>query len=200
MGAVSPALPPPAQAVLDFWFDGDDGRSRGQPRAEWFRKDRGFDHLIASRFGPWLEQALAGGLQDWAVTPTGTLALILVLDQFSRNVHRGSPRAFAGDARALALARGLVSAGEDRHLSSLQRWFVYLPFEHAEDTAAQDESVRLFTALAAEDARLADALDYAHRHREVILRFERFPHRNAVLGRASTSEEAAYLARPDAGF
>lgn len=200
MGAVSPALPLPAQAVLDFWFDGDDGRSRGQLRPEWFRKDPRFDHRIASRFGLWLEQALAGGLQDWAVTPTGTLALILVLDQFSRNVHRGSPRAFAGDARALALARALVSAGEDRHLSSLQRWFVYLPFEHAEDTAAQDESVRLFTALATEDARLVDALDYAHRHREVILRFGRFPHRNAVLGRASTPEEAAYLAQPGAGF
>lgn len=199
MGTVS-ATPPPARAVLDFWFDGDDGTSRGQPRAEWFRKDPGFDRLIASRFGPWLEQALAGGLQDWTATPDGTLALILVLDQFSRNVHRGSPHAFAGDARALALARGLVSTGEDRRLSSLQRWFAYLPFEHAEDTAAQDESVRLFTALAAEDARLADALDYAHRHRELILRFGRFPHRNAVLGRTSTPEEEAYLAQPGAGF
>ncbi|MFN3296080.1 DUF924 family protein [Caldimonas sp.] len=199
MGTVS-ATPPPARVVLDFWFDGDDGTSRGQPRAQWFRKDPGFDRLIASRFGPWLEQALAGGLQDWTATPDGTLALILVLDQFSRNVHRGSPRAFAGDARALALAQGLVSTGEDRRLSSLQRWFAYLPFEHAEDIAEQDESVRLFTALAAEDARLADALDYAHRHRDLILRFGRFPHRNAVLGRTSTAEEEAYLAQPGAGF
>ena len=93
-----------------------------------------------------------------------------------------------------------MSTGEDRRLSSLQRWFAYLPFEHAEDTAAQDESVRLFTALAAEDARLADALDYAHRHRELILRFGRSPHRNAVLGRTSTPEEEAYLAQPGAGF
>ncbi|EGJ09435.1 hypothetical protein RBXJA2T_03868 [Rubrivivax benzoatilyticus JA2 = ATCC BAA-35] len=128
------------------------------------------------------------------------LAEILLLDQFTRNIFRGQPRAFAGDARALALAQALVASGADRALTTIERWFAYLPFEHAESLPLQDESVRLFTALAAEDERLADALDYAQRHRDVIRRFGRFPHRNAVLGRPSTADERDYLAQPGAGF
>ena len=132
----------------------------------------------------------------WAAEP---LAEILLLDQFTRNIFRGTPRAFAGDARALALARGLVARGDDARLDPVQRPFAYLPFEHAEDMACQDEAVRLFTALAA-DPRFADMLDYAHRHRDVIRRFGRFPHRNPILGRASSADELAYLATPGAGF
>lgn len=167
-------------------------------RPDWFRKSDAFDRLVAERFGDEIEAALAGTLPPaWAAEP---LAEILLLDQFTRNVYRGQPRAFAGDARALALAQGLVASGTDRALTTMERWFAYLPYEHAESLAMQDESVRLFSALAAEDQRLADALDYAHRHRDVILRFGRFPHRNAVLGRASTAAEQEYLAQPGAGF
>ena len=194
----APTLPEEAQAVLSFWFEGDG--EAGQVRKAWFRKDERFDREITSRFEPTLAAARAGQLVAWRDTPLGCLALIVVLDQFSRNIHRSSPSAFEGDAQALALARELVSSGRDRSLDTLQRWFAYLPFEHSESLADQDESVRLFTTLAAEDERLADALDYAHRHREVIARYGRFPHRNAVLGRESTAQEAAYLASPGAGF
>jgi uncharacterized protein (DUF924 family) len=194
----TPTLPDEAQAVLSFWFEGDG--EAGQVRKAWFRKDERFDREIALRFEPTLAAARTGQLDAWRATPLGCLALIVVLDQFSRNIHRGSPLAFEGDAQALALARELVSSGRDRLLDTLQRWFAYLPFEHSESLADQDESVRLFTTLAAEDERLADALDYAHRHREVIARYGRFPHRNAVLGRENTAQEAAYLASPGAGF
>jgi uncharacterized protein (DUF924 family) len=194
----APTLPEEAQAVLSFWFDGGEGA--GQVRKAWFRKDERFDREIASRFEPTLAAARTGQLDAWRATPLGRLALIVVLDQFSRNIHRSSPLAFEGDAQALALARELVSSGGDRLLDTLQRWFAYLPFEHSESLADQDESVRLFTTLAAEDERLSDALDYAHRHREVIVRYGRFPHRNAVLGRENTAQEAAYLASPGAGF
>lgn len=167
-------------------------------RADWFRKSDAFDRLVAEQFGADIEAALAGTLPaEWAAQP---LAEILLLDQFTRNVFRGQPRAFAGDGRALALAQALVASGADRRLTTIERWFAYLPFEHAESLALQDESVRLFSALAAEDGRLADALDYAERHRDVIRRFGRFPHRNAVLGRTSTAAEQEYLAQPGAGF
>ena len=194
----APALPDEARAVLSFWFDGGEGA--GQVRKAWFKKDEHFDREVASRFGATLSAARSGRLEAWRATPLGRLALIVVLDQFSRNIHRGSPLAFESDAQALALARELVASGQDRSLDTLQRWFAYLPYEHSESLADQDESVRLFTALAAEDERLADALDYAHRHREVIARYGRFPHRNAVLGRQNTADEAAYLATPGAGF
>jgi len=180
--------------VLGFWF----GAPPLRQRAEWFRKSETFDAEIRSRFGAAVEAGLGGRLPAvWADEP---LAEILLLDQFTRNVFRGSARAFAGDARALALARGVVARGDDRRLRPLQRWFVYLPFEHAEDIAAQDEAVRLFEALAADDRALAEALDYAVRHRDVIRRFGRFPHRNAILGRQDTPEEAAFLREPGSRF
>ncbi len=194
----APALPDEAQAVLSFWFEGGEGA--GQVHQAWFRKDERFDLEIASRFETTLAAAREGRLDGWQATPLGSLALIVVLDQFSRNIHRGSPLAFAGDAQALALARELVTSGRDRALDTLQRWFAYLPFEHSESLADQDESVRLFSGLAAEDGRLAGALDYAHRHRKVIARHGRFPHRNAVLGRPNTPDELIYLATPGAGF
>lgn len=184
-----------ARAVLDFWFG--DGHA---PRDEWFRKDAAFDAGIAARFGPLVERALAGELSAWQTPPDSALALILLLDQFTRNIFRGSPRAFAGDALALSVARSLVAAGGDRTLPPLQRAFVYMPFEHAEDLGAQDEAVRLFTPLAALSPFLAEMLDYAQRHRVIVARFGRFPHRNAVLGRASTPEESEFLTQPGSGF
>jgi len=144
---------------------------------------------------------VSGGLRDWdAEGPQGLLARLIVLDQFTRNARRGTPGAFEGDALALAAARKLVDSGAHRELLPVQRQFAYLPFEHAEDARAQEQAVELFTALANEHDGFADALDYAHRHRGVIARFGRFPHRNPILGRANTPEEAEYLMQPGAGF
>lgn len=188
-------LPPAAAEVLAFWFGDAD-----VARPEWFRKDPAFDDLIRQRFGGLIEQALAGAIDDWAATPEGALARIVVLDQFPRNVFRDTPRAFAGDRQALAAARALVDTGGDRLLPPRRRSFVYLPFEHAEDRAAQQTAVDLFGALAAERPDLADLLEWARRHQVVIERFGRFPHRNRVLGRVDTAEEAAFLLEPGSLF
>lgn len=185
-----------AREVLDFWF-----AAGGQRRREWFVKDPAFDAQIAQRFGPLIEAALVGELAAWpSEGPAAALAQIVVLDQFTRNVYRGTSRAFAGDAQALAAAKAMVAAGQDHELPPLQRAFAYLPFEHAEDLAMQDESVRLFAALAQETPKLADMLDYAYRHRAVISRFGRFAHRNAVLGRESSVDEIAFLKEPGSSF
>lgn len=186
-----------ADEVLAFWF-GEAGAN--EPRAEWFKKDAAFDAAIRQRFGPTIELALEGGLLDWSHRPDSSLARILLLDQFTRNAFRDTPRAFEGDPLALAEARAMVASGRDRQLPPLRQAFVYLPFEHAEDLAMQDESVRLFGQLTALDPARADMLDYARRHRDVIARFGRFPHRNASLGRASTPEEQAFLAQPGSRF
>ena len=183
--------------VLDFWFGSPPTE---QPRPEWFRKDPVLDGRIRARFGDILEHALAGGLQEWAVTPTGALARILVLDQFTRNTLRDTARAFAGDALALAQAQALVQDGGHLSLPPLQRWFAFLPFEHAEDLAQQHESLRLFAALAAEHPAMADAEHWARKHFEIIERFGRYPHRNAQLGRASTPEEERFLTQPGSSF
>jgi uncharacterized protein (DUF924 family) len=190
-------LPPDAAEVVDFWFG---STAPTQAREAWFRKDEAFDALIRARFGPRIEQALAGGLLEWDATPHGALARIVVLDQFTRNVFRGSARAFAGDALALAAARAAVARGDDHRLVSVMRPFVYLPFEHAEDAAAQAESLRLFGALADAHPEQADLLEWARRHAAVIERFGRYPHRNALLGRVSTPEEAAFLREPGSSF
>ena len=139
-------------------------------------------------------------MSAWADQADTALAHLLLLDQFTRNVFRDTPRAFAGDAQALAAARAMVAARQDEALLPVRRAFVYLPFEHAEDLAAQDEAVRLFTRLVAAAPALADMLGYAQRHRAVIQRFGRFAHRNAILGRASTAEEAAFLLEPGSSF
>lgn len=186
-----------AARVRTFWF-GEPPTTT--PRAAWFRKDAAFDAQIRDDFGALIETALAGGLQAWDSTPAGTLARILVLDQFTRNAYRDTARAFAGDALALAAAQALVASGGDRTLAPLQRWFVYLPFEHAEDLAMQRQSMALFTALAEEHPGLADARHWAQKHFEVIERFGRYPHRNALLGRPSTPQELAYLQQPGSGF
>jgi uncharacterized protein (DUF924 family) len=190
-------MDPRAQSVIDFWFGAPPVEA---PRAEWFRKDEAFDARIRERFGALIDKALAGGLREWDTSAEGTLARILLLDQFTRNAFRGAARAFAGDALALAAARALVTRGADRTLPGLMRQFVYLPFEHAEDAAAQRESLRLFALLEREHPVARGLLHWARRHAEIVARFGRYPHRNALLGRVSTPAEMEFLKRPGSGF
>jgi uncharacterized protein (DUF924 family) len=186
--------------VLDFWFGEPGSAEYGHVRKMWFHKDEAFDALLRERFGALLDAACAGELDAWAATPEGALALVIVLDQFSRNCHRGTPRAFAADERALAIARRLVTSGADRTLPTPQhRVFTYLPFEHAESMDVQRESLRLFGELKAEPD-CEGYYDYAVRHADVIERFGRFPHRNAQLGRASSEAELAFLREPGSSF
>ena len=189
-----------ARDVLDFWFAPPGHPEHDARRALWFKKDDAFDAAIRTRFGGLIERALDGVLATWGATTDGALAQIIVLDQFTRNVHRATPRAFAGDAQALTLARTLVSSRADRTLPGVRRLFVYLPFEHAEDLQTQDESLRLFRGLGKDEPALADLLTWAERHHAVVARFGRFPHRNAILGRTSTAEEEAFLREPGSSF
>ncbi len=199
-------IDPRVAAVLAFWF-GEPGSSDCDTfRQLWFRKDEATDRRIAEQFGPLIESALRGELADWARQPESALAQVLLLDQFTRNGFRDTPRAFAGDARALAAATAMVGLRQDEALPVLQRSFVYMPFEHAEGLGAQDEAVRLFTRLvdsappAALAAELRNMLGYAEKHRAVIRRFGRFPHRNVILGRHSTPDEIVFLREPGSRF
>jgi uncharacterized protein (DUF924 family) len=176
--------------ILDFWFGPDE-----RERPEWFRADPAFDRLVAERYGPAVEAALAGEFDAWAGTPRGALARIVLLDQFTRNAFRGTPRAFAGDAMALAAARRMVHEGQDDALTPLQRQFAYMPFEHAEDLESQREGVRLIGAKGP-----PGQLEWAVKHHDVIARFGRFPHRNDILGRASTPQEEEFLKQPGSRF
>ena len=180
--------------ILDFWF----GLDAAAPRDFWFRKSESVDSEIRSRFGAAVEEALAGTLDHWSATPEGSLALILLLDQFTRNIFRDTPRAFAGDAAALGHARRLVQSGVDRRFDALRRWFIYLPFEHSEQLEDQRESLRLFGDLAREGQ--PGPLEWAQKHFDVIRRFGRFPHRNEILGRTSTPEESEFLRQPGSRF
>ena len=186
------------QTVLDFWFGAPATPGHGEERAQWFRKDPAFDEAIRTRFGPAIESALAGGFAEWT-DARGVLARVLLLDQFTRNAYRDTPRAFTGDALALELARAAVERAQDRDLLPVERWFLYMPLQHAEDAVAQETSVELFTRLG-DETGLAGPLKWARRHAEVVRRFGRIPHRNAILGRASTPEEIAFLAEPGSGF
>ncbi len=183
------------RGVLEFWFAGEPGEFR----KAWFAKDDAFDAECRAKLGPLAALAAKGDLKSWLDTEEGSLALILLLDQAPRNLHRGTAQAFASDAMALAAARATVAKGFDRALDPVARMFVYLPYEHAEDRAAQDEACALMEALPETPWR-ANVVEYAHKHRDVIAEFGRFPHRNAILGRASTEAEKAYLAKPGAGF
>lgn len=175
---------PTATDVVDFW------RAAGPER--WFAKDDGFDAECRARFLDAWEMAAAGGLDAWAETAEGALGLVLLLDQMPRNMFRGDPRTFATDAAALAVAKRALALGYDRRVQPELRAFFYLPFMHAEDLAAQETSVALYTELG-----LAENLKFARHHRDVIARFGRFPHRNAVLGRETTPDEAAFLEEDD---
>jgi uncharacterized protein (DUF924 family) len=185
-------MPASAQEVLDFWF-------ADEHAVLWFRRDDAFDRMVSERFGATLEAAATGALDAWAATPRGWLALLIVLDQFSRNIHRNDARAFAQDATAQTLALAGLDRRDDEALAPLERVFAYLPLEHAEELTLQWRAVTLFRALAlqatpASRGQYEVFLDYARRHCEVVTRYGRFPHRNALLGRPSTPDEQAYLA------
>jgi len=197
----------PWQDLLHWWFG--QGTSATEIAAEkqrlWFGYRPQQDAEARERFGALVEQALNGDLQDWAELPEGWLALVLLLDQLPRMIHRDTPRAFAGDERAQQLVRDGLAHGGDMLLSPIQRVFIYLVLEHAENLAVQDLAVAHFTALrdiAAEheQALFRDFLDYAERHREVISRFGRFPHRNAILVRDSSDAEQSFLQQPGSSF
>lgn len=176
------------EGVLAFWFA--EGRDK-----QWFARSEAFDAAVAEALGPWYRRALTGALEDWRRSAHGALALVLLLDQVPRQLHRGRAEAFACDARARAVAREAVDSGRDRLLTTTERLFLYLPFEHSEDPADQERAVALI-------AELGDAewTRYAEQHRDIVARFGRFPHRNAALGRATTPEEAAFLQGPNSSF
>lgn len=185
--------------IIDFWFGKPGSAQRGRARPEWFRKNADFDAEILERFIDEHEAALAGMRAAWEETPYAALALIIALDQFPRNMFRDSPRAFAADSAALSVARRMVDKGFDRLLRPIERCFAYLPFEHSENLAAQRHSLALFEGLRF-SSDCAGNIDYAYRHYEIIVRFGRFPHRNAVLGRPSSVEEIEFLRQPGSGF
>lgn len=187
------------ETVLDFWFGAQGAPEHGRNRAMWFKKDVAFDEALRARFGALHAAAAAGKRAAWQGEPASQLALIIVLDQFSRNLHRGSAASFACDAEALRLAKDLVGRAADAALLPVMRSFVYLPYEHSESLADQDEAVRLFELLEQEPSAKGLA-EWAHKHRAIVRRFGRFPHRNAILGRASTAEEMAFLAQPGSSF
>jgi uncharacterized protein (DUF924 family) len=188
---------PNASDVLLFWFGGPG--EHGKRHKRWFEKSDAFDREIRERFLSLYEQAAAGKLAHWKDRPADNLVLIVVLDQFPRNMFRGSPRAFAADALALEAARHAVAQRHDRGMLPVERMFAYLPFEHSETLADQLEACELTRPLDA-FSETADAYRFAEAHRDIIQRFGRFPHRNAVLGRASTPEEIEFLKQPGAGF
>ena len=184
-------------AVLDFWFGPRE--TRGKARREWFRKDARFDAEIRRRFGELHARAARRELEAWRASPEPMLALIVVLDQFSRNLYRGDARAFAQDEHALDCAREALARSDDLRMLPVERQFIYMPFEHSEDPLDQDLAVDLMRSLQAfEETR--GLTHYAERHRVIVRRFGRFPHRNAVLGRACTAEETEFLKQPGAGF
>lgn len=185
--------------VLDFWFGAVDSAQHGRMRPEWFRKSDAFDAEIRTRFEAIYEAAARDDLAHWRAQPLSALALTVVLDQFPRNMYRGTARAFAADTLARDVARHMVAQGYDQVLKPVERHFVYLPYEHAEDRAMQRESVRLYETLR-DDPQSAEAIDYAYRHQAIIERFGRFPHRNAILGRPSTPEEIEFLQQPGSSF
>ena len=185
--------------MLAFWFGEPGSPGHGRSRREWFAKDATFDGEIRRRFFALHASAALGECDRWAATAQGLLALIVVLDQFSRNLYRDDPRAFAQDERALSAARLMVERRWDATLLPVERLFAYLPFEHAEDPAEQDRCVALMGALEAfEETR--GMVTWAEKHRVIVRRFGRFPHRNAALGRASTPEEEAFLKEPGSRF
>jgi len=193
--------------VLDFWFGppGTATEVAGRQTKLWFGKSPENDRIVVERFATTLVAAAAGELASWTATPRGRLALVIVLDQFPHHIHRDTPQAFATDPQALEQSLAALAADEDRQLPLVERVFLYLPLEHAESLAMQERAVALFERLAHEaepDVRapFESFLDYARKHRDVVARSGRFPHRNAILGRPSTPEEIEYLKLPGSRF
>ncbi len=188
-----------ANEILDFWFGKPDEADYGKPRKVWFIKNPEFDQEVRSRFLNDYQQAAPGQLDDWKASPDGCLALIILLDQFPRHMFRGQPDAFATDPQALAYAKYAVLKRFDKELLPIQRQFVYLPFEHSESLADQHQCIELYSTLK-DYPECTSGLDYAHRHLKIIERFGRFPHRNEILGRDTTPEEAEFLKQPGSSF
>ncbi len=186
--------------IIDFWFSdaADSSEALAQRNALWFGSGRDFDHEVRARFEATIELATTGACNHWEEEPRGLLALILLFDQFTRNIHRGTREAFARDEAALRLCRESIERGFDRQLPALERIFLYMPLQHVEDPEGQALSVKLTEALleecpAAQHEYFEASHRYAEDHHDVIARFGRFPHRNEVLGRESTAEEREYL-------
>ena len=195
------------ESVLDFWFGtfGSASEIAGRQRKLWFGKMAENDQAVDERFSATLAAASAGKLDHWANSPRGRLALVIVLDQFPHHIFRDQAKAFATDPQALALSLAALKANEDLQLTPIERVFLYLPLEHAESSEMQARSVSLYAALAndaAADERdlFAGFLDYARKHRDIVERFGRFPHRNAILGRPSTPAELEFLEQPGSRF
>lgn len=195
------------EAVLDFWFGqpGPAAEVAARQSPLWFGKSAANDQQVTGRFADTLIAAGAGQLDHWARTPRNRLALIVVLDQFPHHIHRNQGQSFAYDAQSLAHAQAMIENGDAGRVAPIERVFVYLPLEHAESLALQDQSVALYAQLATEagaaERPLFDGfLDYAVKHRDVVARFGRFPHRNELLGRPSSSEEIAFLQKPGSRF
>lgn len=188
-----------AKKILDFWFGSPDEPGYGKPKAFWFAKKPEFDEELRIKFLTDYQKAAAGYLDDWIDFPDSCLALILLLDQFPRNLFRGTPEAFATDWEALSAAQHAVAQGYDSKFLPVKRWFIYFPFEHSENLEHQRQAVQLFQQLS-DDPDSTSSIDYAIRHSSVIERFGRFPHRNAILGRASTPEEKEFLKQPGSSF
>jgi uncharacterized protein (DUF924 family) len=176
------------QSVLKFWFEDSEPK-------DWFMKSDDFDEKVRQILGPLYEKAKTGHLDAWSQTPKGVVALCILLDQVPRNIFRGSPDSFATDGKALVLVKVALEKGFEKDLDQDEKSFLLLPLEHSEDLADQERSVELFKIHGSESG-----YDYAIRHRDIVARFGRFPHRNAVLGRENTEEETELLTQPGSGF
>ena len=193
-------LPPRAATILEEWFGqiGSDGNVADQMRIRWFKKDAAFDAHLRDQYEKDVRRALAGDYNAWADTARGTLSLILLLDQFTRNMYRNTADMYCGDDRAVELTERALERSYDKELWPAERHFLYMPLMHAEDIDRQDRCVEIFGRLAAETG--AAASSYAQQHRDIVARFGRFPHRNEILGRESTAEEVEFLKQPGSSF
>lgn len=176
------------QTIINFWFKEIDQK-------KWWVKDLPFDQEIQTRFGSIHKAALNNELSSWRVSPLGRLAEVIVLDQFSRNIYRGLPESFASDPLALKLAQEAVAKGADKELEQIQRLFLYMPYMHSESIEVHDQAIKLFEGLG-----LESNLKFEHAHRNIILKYGRYPHRNEILGRESTPEEIEFLSKPGSSF
>ncbi len=188
-----------AEEVIDFWFSDRDETGAFVFRKEWFEKDPAFYAVISQKFGALYEKAAARDLDDWSANPRSALALILVLDQFSRNMFRGDPAMYAADEYAVEVATGAIDQDHHMVFPLLQRWFFFMPMMHSENLVHQDACVRLFEELPDGDV-VARGREAAQQHRDIVARFGRFPRRNAILGRSTTDDEAAFLLEPNSSF
>ncbi|MEJ7632474.1 MAG: DUF924 family protein [Rubrobacteraceae bacterium] len=192
-------MPSSAGGILDFWFGREDEPGYGEFRNVWFQKDEDFDREVQTRFREDHERAANGDLDEWREEARSALALVILLDQFPRNIFRGDAQTHATDAKAQEVSEHAIERALDRELPAFQRMFLYMPFMHSESIEAQRRSVELFQRLRDEPGG-PDVVSYAIGHRDIVERFGRFPHRNDILGRQTTPEEAEFLTQPGSSF